>query len=245
MKRSISDTMAPSHINNLGPRTASFIGDPFPSDKQELLVKTKVVCTIGPKTASEEMIGKLVESGMSVARLNFSHGTHEYHAGVIKNIRSYCEKANKIVAIMLDTKGPEIRTCKLKDGLSEVIVEQGQMFTFLTDTSVLGDRTQIATTYKSLPRTVKTGDRILVCDGLLQFTVLTCSPDSVITRCDNNGTLGVNKGVNLPGTTVDLPAVTEKDIEDIKFGVEQKLILLLALSFEKAKMLLLFEICLA
>jgi len=101
-------------------------------------------------------------------------------------------------------------------------VEQGQMFTFLTDMNVMGDKSKIATTYKNLPQSVKMGDRILVCDGLLQFTVLHCQDDSVLTRCDNNGTLGVNKGVNLPGSKVDLPAVTDKDIEDIRFGVEQR-----------------------
>eukprot|EP00004_Rigifila_ramosa_P004599 TRINITY_DN15084_c0_g1_i1.p1 TRINITY_DN15084_c0_g1~~TRINITY_DN15084_c0_g1_i1.p1 ORF type:complete len:506 (-),score=129.79 TRINITY_DN15084_c0_g1_i1:37-1401(-) len=162
----------------------------------------------------------MIEAGMSIARLNFSHGTHEYHAGVITNLRSHCAKAHKICGIMLDTKGPEIRTGKLPND-QPVELEEGQMFTFLTDMSIVGDETRIATTYAKLPQTVKLGDQILVDDGLLSFTVLHTDEDSVMCKVNNSGSLGHTKGVNLPGCTIDLPAVTEKDEEDIAFGVKQ------------------------
>eukprot|EP00002_Diphylleia_rotans_P014224 TRINITY_DN2773_c0_g1_i1.p1 TRINITY_DN2773_c0_g1~~TRINITY_DN2773_c0_g1_i1.p1 ORF type:complete len:498 (-),score=106.93 TRINITY_DN2773_c0_g1_i1:272-1765(-) len=203
----------------LPPRTQSFIGDPFPSDNTTDKVKTKIICTIGPKSASEEMIGKMAEAGMSIARLNFSHGDYSYHGSVVQNIRNYATSANKTIAIMLDTKGPEIRTGKLVDR-KDVKLEVGQLFTFINDESVLGDNTQVSTTYKSLAKTVRVGTNILVDDGLISFTVLHIEEDKVVCRVNNAGVLGETKGVNLPDCTIDLPAVTEKDIADIAFGVE-------------------------
>ncbi|KAJ3093814.1 hypothetical protein HDU96_002007 [Phlyctochytrium bullatum] len=187
-------------------------------------IKSKIICTIGPKTQSVEMLGKLVEAGMNVARMNFSHGSHEYHAKTIANLRNYVSscKYPRTVAILLDTKGPEIRTGKLVDG-KDVKLVQGSTFTFHNDYARLGDATQVATTYTSLCTSVKPGDRILVDDGLIGTVVVEVRPETgeVVTRIENDGMLGETKGVNLPGNPVDLPAITEKDAADILFGVAQ------------------------
>ncbi|EPZ34277.1 Pyruvate kinase, barrel domain-containing protein, partial [Rozella allomycis CSF55] len=197
---------------------ASYISQ---SDRK-VQIKTKIICTIGPKTQSVEMLGKLVEAGMNVMRMNFSHGTHQYHQKTIENLRVCLNqmKNSRNVAILLDTKGPEIRTGKLKDG-KDVKLVAGDYFTFYTDTQVVGDENGVCTSYTALPMTVAPGDRILVDDGLLGFTVLECHPDRVYCQIENNGMLGETKGVNLPGLIVDLPAITEKDRADILFGVEQ------------------------
>ncbi|KAJ1561505.1 hypothetical protein HK096_004469 [Nowakowskiella sp. JEL0078] len=178
----------------------------------------------GPKTQSVEALGHLIESGLNVARMNFSHGSHEYHAKTIANLREYLStsKTNKIVAILLDTKGPEIRTGKLVGG-KDVKVYEGQSFTFHNDSSKLGDETQTFTTYNSLHTSVGEGDIVLVDDGLIGMRVTSVDSDTreVHCRVENTGLIGENKGVNLPGVSVDLPAITEKDRADILFGVEQ------------------------
>ncbi|KAI9094440.1 pyruvate kinase [Phlyctochytrium arcticum] len=177
---------------------------------------------LGPKTQSSEMLGKLIEAGMNVSRMNFSHGSHEYHAQTIKNLRAYLDatKTPKTVAILLDTKGPEIRYLV---GGTDKKLKAGARFTFHNNESVLGDETQVSTSYKSLPTSVKAGDRILVDDGLIGMQVIEVKQDTkeVICVIENDGQLGETKGVNLPGIRVDLPAITEKDAGDIKFGVEQ------------------------
>ncbi|TPX63563.1 pyruvate kinase [Spizellomyces sp. 'palustris'] len=187
-------------------------------------IKTKIICTIGPKTQAVEMLGKLIEAGMNVMRMNFSHGSHEYHAKTVKNLHAYLEgtKTPKSVAILLDTKGPEIRTGKLVGGTDKKL-QAGSIFTFHNDDSVLGDETQVSTSYKSLPTSVQPGDRILVDDGLIGMQVLEVRPQTseVVCSVENDGILGETKGVNLPGIQVDLPAITEKDAGDIRFGIEQ------------------------
>ncbi|KAH6566936.1 hypothetical protein BASA50_006349 [Batrachochytrium salamandrivorans] len=187
-------------------------------------IKSKIICTIGPKTQSVEMLGKLIEAGMNVMRMNFSHGSHEYHAQTIVNLRSYMErtKVPRIVAILLDTKGPEIRSGKLVGHTDKKLIA-GTKFTFHNDASRLGDETQVSTTYTSLPKTVKPGDRILVDDGLIGMLVDEVDLESSEVHCtiENDGLLGETKGVNLPGNAVDLPAITEKDAGDIRFGIEQ------------------------
>ncbi|KAI9356493.1 pyruvate kinase [Zopfochytrium polystomum] len=187
-------------------------------------IKSKIICTIGPKTQSVEMLGKLVEAGMNVMRMNFSHGTHEYHSKTVANIRTYLAscKTPRTVAILLDTKGPEIRTGKLVDG-KDVHLVKDSFFLFHNDMSRLGDATQVATTYTSLAASVHPGDRILVDDGLIGTVVVESRPEvgEVLVQIENGGMLGETKGVNLPGIPVDLPAITEKDAADIRFGVEQ------------------------
>jgi len=183
-------------------------------------VKTRIVCTIGPSSNNVEVLKKMFAEGMSVARLNFSHGDYSWHESVINNVRQASKESGYTVAIMLDTKGPEIRTGKLKNG-GKVQLTAGQNFTFVTDEKLLGDATQVGVTYKNLPKVVKPGTQILVSDGLLSFTVVEATENEVHCRVDNSGLLGETKGCNLPGSVVDLPAVTDKDIKDIEFGVKQ------------------------
>lgn len=181
---------------------------------------TKVICTIGPKTESEEMLTKLVENGMNVMRLNFSHGDFEEHGGRIKNIRKVMEKTGKHVAILLDTKGPEIRTGKLENG-EDVLLEAGNKITVTTDYSFVGNKNKIAVSYPGLIDDLKPGDTILLDDGLIGLTVDSINGIEIECTINNNGELGGTKGVNLPGVSVGLPALSEKDIEDLKFGCEQ------------------------
>lgn len=157
---------------------------------------------------------------MSVARLNFSHGDHAYHQSIVDNVKKASAEIDIPCAIMLDTKGPEIRSGKLKDG-KDVKLTTGNKFTFTTDQSVVGDETHCCTTYKRMPQVVQPGvSRILVGDGLLAFSVDSVTDTEIHTTILNNGILGQVKGMNLPGCVVDLPAVTEKDRDDISFGVK-------------------------
>ncbi|MDC9588735.1 pyruvate kinase PykF [Xenorhabdus sp. XENO-10] len=182
--------------------------------------KTKIVCTIGPKTESEEKLTELLNAGMNVMRLNFSHGDYEEHGQRIKNIRAIGAKTGKKSAILLDTKGPEIRTIKLEDG-NDVSLTAGQTFTFTTDKSVIGNRDRVAVTYAGLPEDLKPGNTVLVDDGLIAMTVKEITATEVICEVLNNGDLGENKGVNLPNVSINLPALAEKDKQDLIFGCEQ------------------------
>jgi pyruvate kinase len=183
--------------------------------------KTKIVCTIGPKSESCEMLTKLVNAGMNVMRLNFSHGDFDEHGTRISNMRKVMKDIGKNVAILLDTKGPEIRTTKLKDG-NDVLLKAGQTFTFTTDTSVIGDETKVAVTYEGFAKDLKTGNIVLVDDGLIALEVKSTTDTEVICEVLNNGELGEKKGVNLPNVNVGLPALSEKDKADLVFGCEQK-----------------------
>lgn len=182
--------------------------------------KTKIVCTIGPKTESEEKLSQLLDAGMNVMRLNFSHGDFEEHGQRIKNLRAICAKTGKQAAILLDTKGPEIRTMKLEGG-NDVALVAGQEFTFTTDTSVIGNKDRVAVTYAGLSADLKVGDTVLVDDGLIGMTVTKVTATDVICQVLNSGDLGEKKGVNLPGVSIGLPALAEKDKEDLIFGCEQ------------------------
>ena len=182
--------------------------------------KTKIVCTIGPKTESVEKLTQLVEAGMNVMRLNFSHGDFEEHGTRIKNFRSVMEAKGKQLAILLDTKGPEIRTIKLEGG-NDVDLVAGQEFTFTTDTSVVGNKDIVAVTYSGFSNDLTVGNTILVDDGLIEMEVIAITDTEVKCKVLNNGALGENKGVNLPGVSVKLPALSEKDKADLKFGCEQ------------------------
>lgn len=182
--------------------------------------KTKIVCTIGPKTESKEMLEKLLNAGMNVMRLNFSHGDYEEHGNRIKNLRDVCKETGRKTAIMLDTKGPEIRTIKLEDG-KDVSLKAGQEFTFTTDKSVIGNSNIVAVTYEGFAQDLNVGNRILVDDGLIALDVKSINGNNVVCTVLNNGDLGENKGVNLPGVSIQLPALAEKDKHDLIFGCEQ------------------------
>ena len=179
-----------------------------------------IVCTIGPKTESEEMLNNMLTAGMNVMRLNFSHGDYEEHGQRIKNIRAVMEKTGKKAAILLDTKGPEIRTMKLEGG-KDAALTAGQTFTFTTDQSVIGNTSRVAVTYPGFAADLKIGNTVLVDDGLIGMEVIEVSETEVVCKVLNAGDLGENKGVNLPGVSIQLPALAEKDKRDLVFGCEQ------------------------
>jgi pyruvate kinase len=180
--------------------------------------KTKIVCTIGPASESIENLKKLMNAGMNVARLNFSHGDYEEHGNRIKNIRQACAETGKTVAILLDTKGPEIRTGKLSVDAIELVQDQ---HIILTTEEILGDAQRVSVTYSDLPKDVTVGSTILIDDGLIGLTVVDIRGTEIECRIVNGGTLKSKKGVNVPGVSVSLPGITEKDAADIVFGIQQ------------------------
>ncbi|KQN53561.1 MULTISPECIES: pyruvate kinase PykF [unclassified Erwinia] len=182
--------------------------------------KTKIVCTIGPKTESEEMLTNLLDAGMNVMRLNFSHGDYAEHGQRITNLRNVMAKTSHQAAILLDTKGPEIRTMKLEGGV-DASLKAGQTFTFTTDQSVVGNNERVAVTYTGFTADLKVGNTVLVDDGLIGMEVTAITDTTVVCKVLNNGDLGENKGVNLPGVSIQLPALAEKDKRDLIFGCEQ------------------------
>merc|ERR1719183_920004 len=184
-------------------------------------VHTKFICTIGPITQSVEMLTKLIEAGMNVCRMNFSHGDHEYHAQTIANVRESLKKSKRMCAIMLDTKGPEIRTGMLKGG-ADVELVSGQEFTLVNDWDYVGDNNMIGQSYADLASVIEVGGNILIDDGLISLTVKEIiGKEKVVCVVNNNGKLGQKKGVNLPGVKVTLPALTERDKGDLVFGCQQ------------------------
>ncbi|NMA51504.1 MAG: pyruvate kinase, partial [Peptococcaceae bacterium] len=180
--------------------------------------RSKIVCTIGPASDHPDMLKKMILAGMNVARLNFSHGTHEEHGRRAAAVRRAAAEVGANVAIMLDTKGPEIRIGHFKD---EPVFLTGNATVTLTTDEIEGDSQRIPVTYKGLPGDVKEGDAILIADGLIKLEVLSTTATEVMCRVVNGGKLTSQKGINLPGIKVNLPAVTQKDIQDITFGVEQ------------------------
>ena len=181
--------------------------------------KTKVVCTMGPNTNDKEVMRKLIQNGMDVARFNFSHGDHEeqkFRMDLLKELR---EEEHAHTAILLDTKGPEIRTGLLKDG-KNVTLQEGNTFV-LTMEDIVGDDTKVSLSYKGLAEDVQQGTVILIDDGLIGLKVKEIVDQDIVCEIVNGGELGERKGVNVPNVPVRLPAITEKDKEDIKFGVEQ------------------------
>jgi len=180
--------------------------------------KTKIVCTIGPASESLETIKKLIEAGMNVARLNFSHGDYEEHGRRIQLIRQASRELNKTVAILLDTKGPEIRLGTLKEEPIDLI--QGEYITLTTE-DIIGDRHRIPVTYKNLPNDISVGATILIDDGLIGLTVVDIQGTEIKCRINNSGPIRSKKGVNVPGADISLPGMTEKDARDIEFGISQ------------------------
>ena len=194
--------------------------------------KTKIVCTIGPSSDSYEVLKALVNEGMNVARLNFSHGTHPEHKKRIDTIKKLRDDLDEPIAIMLDTKGPEIRIKTFKDGM--IRIEQGQDFT-LTSEDVEGDETRVSVTYKEIAKDLKADDRVLIDDGLVEFTVTSVDEKNVYMKAVNSGELSNRKGVNLPSVKVNLPTLTEKDIEDLIFGIENDVDFIAASFIRSAK----------
>ncbi|KAF9438598.1 Pyruvate kinase [Entomortierella beljakovae] len=184
--------------------------------------KTSIICTIGPKTNTVEMLTHLHDAGMNIARLNFSHGTHDYHQTVIDNVRKSClDKPGRTVGIALDTKGPEIRTGAMKDDV-EIPIGAGHEMIFTTDEAYADSCTGevMYIDYKNLPKVISLDKVIYVDDGILSFKVLDIEDGHVKVRSLNSGKLCSKKGVNLPKTPVDLPALSEKDKRDLVFGVK-------------------------
>ena len=182
--------------------------------------KTKIICTIGPSSETKETLKELLKSGMNMMRLNFSHGNYEEHKEKIDNFRAAQAETGIRAALMLDIKGPKIRTTKLKDGKNVNIVS-GQEFIITTDKSVIGDEKMVAVTYEDIIQDVKVGEKLLIDDGLLQFSIKEITGNKIICIALNNGELGENKGVNLPKAKVSLPAISEKDKNDLIFGCQQ------------------------
>ena len=174
---------------------------------------------MGPNTDDEEMMRKLVKAGMDVARFNFSHGDHEEQKIRMDLLKKVRKELKLPIAILLDTKGPEIRTGILEGG-QKVYLEEGSRFTLTTE-QIEGNNTRCSQTYKNLPKDVKVGDTILIDDGLIQLTVENVTDTDVVCRVVNGGELGQKKGINVPNVEVKLPAITEQDKKDILFGIEQ------------------------
>merc|ERR1712001_102469 len=190
-----------------------------------------IVCTIGPASKATDFLVQMIDVGMNVARMNFSHGSYEYHGDTIANCRAaalkYAEERgyHPSLAIALDTKGPEIRTGFLEgdDGRLELTLEKGASIKITTDDAVKEKCTKetLWVDYKNIPKVLTPGKRIFIDDGLISVVAKEIGPDYVIGEIENGGNLGSKKGCNLPGTDCDLPAVSEKDKNDLLFGVEQ------------------------
>ena len=181
--------------------------------------KTKIICTMGPNADNRDTLTELALNGMDIARFNFSHGSHEEQKGRMDLLKSVRAEVRKPIAILLDTKGPEIRTGLLENG-GKVMLREGETFT-LTSEEILGDETRVSQTYPGLAQDVKPGDRILIDDGLIALKVEEIRGCEIVCRILNGGELGQRKGINVPNVSVKLPAITEKDREDIVFGIEQ------------------------
>ena len=180
--------------------------------------KTKIICTIGPSSENEEVLTQMCLAGMNVARLNFSHGTHEEHAKKVALVKKVREKLNLPIAILLDTKGPEYRIRTFKDG--KVEIQTGATFTFTID-EVEGDETKVAVNYKLLNKDLKPGDVLTVNNGLVKFKVEEIVGNDIITKCLLGGTLSNRKSMSFPNKVMSGPYLSEQDKADIIFGIEQ------------------------
>ena len=179
-----------------------------------------MVCTIGPKSEKREVMESLLNSGMNVMRLNFSHGDFAEHGGRIDNIEKIMAETGRIFAVLLDTRGPEIRTCSLEGG-QDIQLVTGQKITITTDSSFVGNRDKISVTYANLAKDLKVGDTVLLDDGLIALKVLATTDTEVSCEVLNNGLLGEKKGVNLPNTHITMPFLSEHDKNDILFGIKR------------------------
>lgn len=180
--------------------------------------KTKIICTLGPASESEQMIRELMLAGMNVARLNFSHGTHEEQKGKIELVKKVREELKLPVALLLDTKGPEIRTRDVEGGRIEL--KKGQSFVLTTE-EILGNEGRVSITYPNLVKDVKPGDAILIDDGLIELEVNQITEKDIYCTVKNGGFVSNKKGINVPGVSLNMPFISEKDYEDIVFGIEE------------------------
>lgn len=183
-----------------------------------MLKKTKIVCTMGPSVEKEGILDGLIANGMNVARFNFSHGNHEEHAERIESVRTAALRAKKVISLMLDTKGPEMRLGKFAAG--KVQLKEGQKFT-LTFDDADGDETRCAVSHKVLYKEVKPNDTILLSDGLVSLHVDEIVGKDIVTTVMNTGVMGTMKRVAVPGVSVSLPPISERDVQDILFGIKQ------------------------
>ncbi len=193
--------------------------------------RTKIVCTIGPATNSEEMLTRLVRSGMNVARLNFSHGTHEYHKDTLERIKRVRRREGMPVAILLDTKGPEIRVKDFKDGFAEL--REGAEFT-LTIREIEGTEQAVTVTYAGMPAELSEDNSILIDDGNIELCVKRCTETDVICQVVRGGRISNHKGINVPNVHLDMPFLSEQDQSDILFGIEND-VDFIAASFVRCK----------
>ena len=180
--------------------------------------KTKIVCTLGPASDNAEMLKKLICCGMNVARLNFSHGTHESHKKVIDTFKAVRKESGKPVALLLDTKGPEIRIKNFKDNMKPVL-KAGENFV-LTTQEVDGDETRVTITYKDLPKQLEKGNRVLIDDGRIELEVLSIADTEIVCTVIEGGQISNHKGVNVPYVHLDMPYLSEQDKADLVFGIE-------------------------
>ncbi len=189
--------------------------------------KTKIIATIGPASRSPEILEKLIEAGMNVCRLNFSHGTHKEHAALIKDIRKVAKKMGEPIAILQDLCGPKIRTGKM--GAGEITLKKGQKFV-LTTRDVPGNDKEVGLTYADLPHNVRNGDSILLADGAMELKVESATDTDVRCVVVVGGVLSSHKGINLPARSINAPILSEKDLADLKFGLDHD-VDFIALSF--------------
>ncbi|MGL5677950.1 MAG: pyruvate kinase [Cellulosilyticaceae bacterium] len=180
--------------------------------------KTKIISTLGPKTRDIESIRQILGTGADAIRINFSHDDHIIHGATVEKVKQVRQEMNKPIPLILDTKGPEIRTGVMKDD-QDVLLQIGATFTLTTE-EIEGDENRVSVTYKNLPFDLKRGSRILIDDGLIELKVMNLTSTEVECVVANGGVLGSRKGINIPDVFVNLPALTDKDLADIKFGAE-------------------------
>ncbi|MDQ2782742.1 pyruvate kinase [Lapillicoccus sp.] len=178
--------------------------------------RAKIVCTLGPATSSPEQIDALVEAGMDIARLNLSHGEYSVHEGIYQSVRAASDHHGRAVGVLVDLQGPKIRTGRFADGPISLAV--GDRFTITVD-DILGDKERVSTTYKGMPGDVKVGDMLLVDDGKVSLRAVEVTDTDIVTETVEGGTISNNKGINLPGVAVSVPAMSEKDIADLRWGL--------------------------
>ncbi|MEY4657949.1 MAG: hypothetical protein RL466_762 [Actinomycetota bacterium] len=178
--------------------------------------RAKIVCTLGPAVESPEKVRELIAAGMNMARLNLSHGSYEEHQGRLDRVRAAAKEAGKAVAVLVDLQGPKIRLARFENGPHELA--RGDIFTITTD-EVPGTKERVGTTYKGLPGDCKVGDRILIDDGKVTVEVVEVKGNDVVTKCIEPGFVSNNKGINLPGVAVSVPAMSEKDEDDLRWGL--------------------------
>ena len=200
---------------------------------QKKIRRTKIVGTIGPVSDTEEVFTKLVKAGLNVARINFSHGGYEENKEKIEMIKRVRAKLNKPLAILLDTKGPEIRTGILETGNGKVRIIKGQKFTFVNE-KIVGNNEKVSVSFKELYKDVKVGSKLLVDDGTLEFKIVAIEGKDIVCKALNTGKLGSRKTMNVPGMKLELPALTDKDVEDITKGVKAGIDLIAASFVRKA-----------